>query len=173
MFSWSKSCPNVSTIPLRHWGFQECLPFSWTTLRGKHCRHPIAVMGVVDPCSKKIPAHISSIAHFDGIKTFTNICLLSSNIKLLGPNIYSILKLKEKNSSFVFYWNLYLKTNSANLTILFSVNDLNTIIQCNPDLVTSYLVTNPDFVTILQKIIFLVHKNISFSDNLVFSAPSI
>ena len=23
-------------------------PFSWTTLRGKHCRHPIAVMGVVD-----------------------------------------------------------------------------------------------------------------------------
>ena len=30
------------------WGFQQCLPFSWTTLRGKHCRHPIAVMGVVD-----------------------------------------------------------------------------------------------------------------------------
>ena len=24
------------------------LPFSWTTLRGKHCRHTIAVMGVVD-----------------------------------------------------------------------------------------------------------------------------
>ena len=23
-------------------------PFSWTTLRGKHCRHPIAIMGVVD-----------------------------------------------------------------------------------------------------------------------------
>ena len=46
-------------------------------------------------------------------------------------------------------------------------------IQCNPDLVTSYLVTNPDLVTILQKTIFLVHKNISFSDNLVFSAPSI
>ena len=45
--------------------------------------------------------------------------------------------------------------------------------QCNPDLVTSYLVTNPDLVTILQKTIFLVHKNISFSDNLVFSAPSI
>ena len=28
--------------------FQQCLPFSWTTLRGKHCWHPIAVMGVVD-----------------------------------------------------------------------------------------------------------------------------
>ena len=46
-------------------------------------------------------------------------------------------------------------------------------IQCNPDLVTSYLVTNPDLVTILKKTIFLVHKNILFSDNLVFSDPSI
>ena len=40
--------PNVSTTPLRQWGFRQCLTFSWTTLRGKHCRHPIAVMGVVD-----------------------------------------------------------------------------------------------------------------------------
>ena len=42
---------NVSTTPfrqLRQWGFRQCLPFSWTTLRGKHCRYPIAVMGVVD-----------------------------------------------------------------------------------------------------------------------------
>ena len=31
-----------------HWGFRQCLPFKRTTLRGKHCRHPIAVMGVVD-----------------------------------------------------------------------------------------------------------------------------
>ena len=29
-------------------GFRQCLPFSWTTLRGKHCRHSIAIMGVVD-----------------------------------------------------------------------------------------------------------------------------
>ena len=28
--------------------FQQCLTFSWTTLRDKYCRHPIAVMGVVD-----------------------------------------------------------------------------------------------------------------------------
>ena len=41
-------CSNVSTTPLRQWGFRQCLSFSWTTLRGKHCRHPIAVMGVVD-----------------------------------------------------------------------------------------------------------------------------
>ena len=47
------------------------------------------------------------------------------------------------------------------------------IVQCNLDLVTSYLVTNPDLVTVLQETIFLVHKNISFSDNLVFSATPI
>ena len=39
---------NVFTTPLRQWGFWQCLPFSWTTLRGKHCQHPITVMGVVD-----------------------------------------------------------------------------------------------------------------------------
>ena len=38
---------NVSTTPLRQLGYWQCLPFSWTTLRGKHCRHPIAAMGVV------------------------------------------------------------------------------------------------------------------------------
>ena len=42
-------CLNVSLpkTPLRQWGFWQCLPFSWTTQRGKHCRHPIAVIGVV------------------------------------------------------------------------------------------------------------------------------
>ena len=45
---WQSLGSNVSTTPLRQWGFRQCLPFSWTTLRGKHCRHPIAVMGVVD-----------------------------------------------------------------------------------------------------------------------------
>ena len=50
---------------------------------------------------------------------------------------------------------------------------INTSVQCNLDLVTPYLVTNLDLVTILQKTIFFVLKNISFSDNLVFSATSI
>ena len=45
---YTDSCPNISTTPLRQWGFQQCLHFSSTTLRGKHCRHPIAVKGVVD-----------------------------------------------------------------------------------------------------------------------------
>ena len=40
--------PNVSTYPLWQWGFGQCLPLSWSTLRGKHCQHPIAVMGVAD-----------------------------------------------------------------------------------------------------------------------------
>ena len=34
----------LSTTSLRQWGFRQCLSFSWTTLRGKHCRHPIAVI---------------------------------------------------------------------------------------------------------------------------------
>ena len=40
--------PNISATTLRQWGFGQCLPFSWTKLSGKHCRHPIAIMGVVD-----------------------------------------------------------------------------------------------------------------------------
>ena len=36
-------CPNVSTTPLQQCGIRQCLPFSWTTLRGKHYWHPIAV----------------------------------------------------------------------------------------------------------------------------------
>ena len=44
--------PNVSTTPLRQWGFGQCLPFRWTTLGGKHYWHPIAVMGVVDMFGK-------------------------------------------------------------------------------------------------------------------------
>ena len=56
----NKLCPNIPTTPLRQWGFRQCLPFSWTTPRDKLCRHPIAVMGVVDTFglsrnSKKLP----------------------------------------------------------------------------------------------------------------------
>ena len=35
-------------LSLRQWNFRQWLPFSWTTLRDKYCRHPIAAMGVVD-----------------------------------------------------------------------------------------------------------------------------
>ena len=37
--------PNISTTPLQQWGFRQCLPVSWTTIRGKHCRYPIAING--------------------------------------------------------------------------------------------------------------------------------
>ena len=40
--------PNISSTPLKQWGFRQCLPFSWTTIRGKHLRQPITIMGVVD-----------------------------------------------------------------------------------------------------------------------------
>ena len=42
---WVETCPNLSTTPLRQWGFWQCLPFSWTTLRLPAC-HAIAVMWV-------------------------------------------------------------------------------------------------------------------------------
>ena len=45
--------PNVSTTPFE-WGFRQCLPFSWTKLRGRHCRHPIAVMGIVDTFGRRL-----------------------------------------------------------------------------------------------------------------------
>ena len=51
---FTRKCPNVSTSPLRQWCFRQCLPFSWTTLRGKHCRHPIAIMGVVDTLGQSL-----------------------------------------------------------------------------------------------------------------------
>ena len=49
LFWWSKmhsilnfyqtrqASANVSTTPLRQFGFWQCLPFSWTILRDKHC----------------------------------------------------------------------------------------------------------------------------------------
>ena len=73
--------------------------------------------------------------------------------------------------------NWHLVTGNGSLTPISSLSKRSLLpsltVQCNPDLVTSYLVTNPDLVTILQKTVFLVHKNILFSDNLVFSDPSI
>ena len=44
----SASLYEIPVKYLREWSFRQCLPFSWTTLRSNHCRHPIVVMGVVD-----------------------------------------------------------------------------------------------------------------------------
>ena len=38
-------CWKAFATPITTMGRRQCLPFSWTPLRGKHCRRPIAVMG--------------------------------------------------------------------------------------------------------------------------------
>ena len=48
LFSFWPYLDVSTTTPLWQLGFRQCSPFSWTTLRDKHCRHPIAVMGVLD-----------------------------------------------------------------------------------------------------------------------------
>jgi hypothetical protein len=53
-FNPLNTCLNVSTTPLLQWGFRQCLPFSWTTLTGEHCRHAIAVMRVVDTVPRNV-----------------------------------------------------------------------------------------------------------------------
>ena len=55
---------SVSTTPLRQWGFRQCLPFSGTTLRGKHWWPPIAVMGVVDTFRQDCRADIEKVLIF-------------------------------------------------------------------------------------------------------------
>ena len=35
---------NACATPITGMGCRQCLPFSWTTLRGKHCQYPIALV---------------------------------------------------------------------------------------------------------------------------------
>ena len=37
-------CPYIPATPLWQWGFRQCLPFSWTLLRGNNCQNSIAVV---------------------------------------------------------------------------------------------------------------------------------
>ena len=48
--------PQPIQTSLRQWSFWQCSPLSWTTLRGKHCQHPIVVMGVVDTLGLNVKA---------------------------------------------------------------------------------------------------------------------
>merc|ERR1712051_861896 len=64
----SRESPKVSTTPLQQWGFRQCLPFSWTTQRGKYCQHPIAIMGVVGTfrhCTLKAWGQKKPQSHFN------------------------------------------------------------------------------------------------------------
>ena len=70
--------PNVSTTPLRQWVFQQCLPFSWTTLKGNHCLHPIAVMGVVDTFEQNFLNYIIYFILGDQDPSWSIVCYVAS-----------------------------------------------------------------------------------------------
>ena len=53
--------------PIMAMEFLAMFTFSWTTLRGKHCQHPIAVMGVVIPLGNEL--------HFNHRRIFTHMRL--------------------------------------------------------------------------------------------------
>ena len=118
--------PNVSTTPLWQWGFRQCLPFSWTTLRGKLCRHPIAVMGVVDtfgPCMSSCRIwmtilYIPYLRPYDFPLYFFN-SLFQMAVRLILQPVYvtdySILPFK-KNTVFIWEWLIF-KNNDGNSEI--------------------------------------------------------
>ena len=91
-------CSNVSTTPLR----LQCLAFSWTTLGGKHCQHPIAVMGVVDTFRKYFLCWLKSwlkVWHWNGPglkirvgKTGVEIFCNHSSLKILTKNSPSLMR---------------------------------------------------------------------------------
>ena len=83
MFTIVCLCPNVSTTPLRQWGFQQCLPFSWTTPGGKHCRHPIAVIVVVDT----FKPGCSNLVEVAGVVSLEQNQLLTCYITWRQPNL--------------------------------------------------------------------------------------
>ena len=64
----SYQCPKMTTTPLWQWGFWQCLNFSCTTLKGKYCWHPIAIMGVVDTLRPSFHCHC--IPWFHLLRTF-------------------------------------------------------------------------------------------------------
>ena len=59
--------------------FWQYLPFSWTTLRGKHCRHPIVVMGVVVTISN----YVTGTFRLDDIPVAKHPWALRRNVHLL------------------------------------------------------------------------------------------
>jgi hypothetical protein len=90
-------CPNVSTTPLQQWGFWQCLPFSWTTLRGKNCRHPIDVMGVIDTFEQY---HFEVAFEFLRLQVFTRF----SNFAFF-PRLKVICIMKPQKSNLICFSN--------------------------------------------------------------------
>ena len=80
--------PNASTTQLRQRGCQQCLPFSWTTLRGKHCGHPIVVMAVVNTFRQCPVAQNQSAAIYLPFSWDTSVSVLYLKICFLGRNFF-------------------------------------------------------------------------------------
>ena len=112
-------CSNVPTTPLRQWGFRQCLPFSWTTLGGKHCRHPIAVMGVVDTFRHCFLCIQNSLMTFfvNPVDSFTRVWLT----KFYSPNKQQMQRevgLKEPSSNVLFpLWRAFTLASLEWLTL--------------------------------------------------------
>ena len=100
---------NASTTPFQQWGFWQFLLFSWTTIRGKHCRHPITVMGAVDTFG---PRHLYKNS------SFANLWYLSYNLELaiecpeINSRIYETLKDAAQLPGRIFPINLWLSSSS-------------------------------------------------------------
>ena len=74
--------PNVSTTPLRQWGFQQCLPFSWATLRYKHCFTSFCLLlqEVTWQCMSFLPAGwLKGLCIFDTVTQ----CLVEPTVPVL------------------------------------------------------------------------------------------
>ena len=90
---------NVFTTSLRHWGFPQCLYFSWTTLRGKHCRLVFRGLGMYD-----------FEAAFDFSSQIRNGCIRAARRMFYVP-----LKLSDKSGHATLcnfsFWTLFFSYN--------------------------------------------------------------
>ena len=112
-------CSKVSTTPLRQWGFRQCLPFSWTTLRGKHCRHPIAVIGVVDTFGLFLElAIICCASKSDHTFTLTTI-LYTTDLQNTGREFSMLFSKGDSDVVMILYNSEHQGKSCANLNFPF------------------------------------------------------
>ena len=105
-FCFGSKCSNVSITPVRQWGFRQCLPFSWTTVRDKHCPHSIAVMWVVDTFGQYdlIPLH-RQIIHWNDEIHEKLIWIFTTSISYSKLNVYN-KNYKATLGFLACFWNL-------------------------------------------------------------------
>ena len=109
-------CMNISTTQLQQWGFWQCLPFSWATLRGKHCRNPIAIMEVVDTFRHLLLVQILNV---DGFKNTKKLDYFPNQDGFFQHNIFVINPENCLQNNFLLFQNVLetlLKFSIQNLT---------------------------------------------------------